>query len=55
MEMRQEQHFIYIPQSEDPDIPIVEGYYTRNEFANMLRRHKDEPGVTHFLADMLEE
>ena len=34
---------------------IQPGYYTRNEVAALLRRHKRDPEVIQFIADMLEE
>ncbi len=43
---------IYIPEN---DHGVVDGYYDTNELVELLRRHKCDPDVIHFLADMMEE
>jgi hypothetical protein len=43
--------FLFIP-AEIPEIP--EGYYSRNQFVNLMRKYKNNPDVIQFLADMLE-
>ena len=46
-----EDHKIYIP----PNKYVGIGYYTINEFVELLRLNKRRPSVIQFLADMLEE
>ena len=29
-------------------------WYTRNEVVDLLRKHKDDPAVVRFIADMME-
>jgi len=42
---------VYIPENKF----IKEGYYSTNDFVNLLRENKNEPETIQFLADMLEE
>ena len=34
---------------------IPEGYYEINEIVDLLRKHKSDPEVVGYIADMLEE
>ena len=34
---------------------IKEGYYSLNDFVDLLREYKNSPDIVQFLADMLEE
>jgi len=43
---------IYIP---DNEYGVEERYYVLNEFVELLRKHKYNPDIVQFLADMLEE
>lgn len=38
-----------------PDMGIPEGYYTQQQFVQLLRDNKHNPEVIQFLADMLED
>jgi hypothetical protein len=42
----------YIPIN---DLGISEGYCDMNGIVELLRKHKNEPEVIQFIADMLEE
>ena len=42
---------LYIPRNRQG---IPAGYYSRNRFADLLRRFLQNPKAIHFLADMLE-
>lgn len=42
---------IYIPENE---YGILEGYYSTNEIANLLRENCNNPHLVSFIADMLE-
>ena len=33
---------------------IKPGYYSHNEFVNLLRTHSNDPEAIYFLADMME-
>jgi len=44
--------FVFVPTN---DYGISTGYYSRDEFADLLREHRDNPDVVWFLADLLEE
>jgi hypothetical protein len=42
---------LYIPENE---FDIEEGYYSVNEVVELLRKHRNQPDVVFFIADMLE-
>jgi len=35
-------------------IPIEERYYNINQVVGLLRKHKDNPDIVQYIADMLE-
>lgn len=53
MKNRTRQKKIYLPPN--PRLGIVEGFYTVNQFCELLRQAKNSPDTVQYLADMLEE
>jgi len=47
-----EVHEWFFPGNEG--IPIPEGHYRMNQIVDLLRKHKNEPNVIQYIADMLE-
>lgn len=48
---RTRREFVFIPEGG----PIRKGYYSRKVFVSLMREHKNNPDIIHYLADMLEE
>ena len=49
-----EEKWVFIPFHSDYP-RILEGYYTRSAYIELLRVNRFNPDAVHFLADMLEE